>query len=487
MVSSAEGGFVSDLNHARYRGMPELAPATPETLAAPTFVDRRRSQFADGELPLPAMPRRIEETGLDLLFLAELCGKMIFLRGKYQLADLSAQIALPPVVLNPVLDFMRAEHLAEISRRGSQEGDVEYQLTEEGKRRAIDNLRRCQYAGPAPITLADYTREIERHSVGNLEIRAPMVQRVFADLIVAPEVLDHFGAAMNSGRAIFVYGPAGSGKTYMAERLCRLLGGGVGVPHALLVDGEIIQVFDPLVHRPLAPREAAPGSLIDRRQQLDRRWVLCERPVVMTGGELTLSMLDLHFDTGSRFYQAPPHLKANNGIFIIDDLGRQLVAPRDLMNRWIVPLDRRCDFLALHTGYKFRVPFDVVVVLSTNLRPTDLADDAFLRRMGYKIYIGPVTVAAYRQLCEQYCTALAVDFSAEGFAVLVDELHAGHQRPLLACYPRDLLGMVRDFAIYENVAAVMTPAALRRAWNAYFVTDAPPTPGGESAGKGSAL
>ena len=456
MVSSAEGGFVSDLNHARYRGMPELAPATPETLAAPTFVDRRRSQFADGELPLPAMPRRIEETGLDLLFLAELCGKMIFLRGKYQLADLSAQIALPPVVLNPVLDFMRAEHLAEISRRGSQEGDVEYQLTEEGKRRAIDNLRRCQYAGPAPITLADYTREIERHSVGNLEIRAPMVQRVFADLIVAPEVLDHFGAAMNSGRAIFVYGPAGSGKTYMAERLCRLLGGGVGVPHALLVDGEIIQVFDPLVHRPLAPREAAPGSLIDRRQQLDRRWVLCERPVVMTGGELTLSMLDLHFDTGSRFYQAPPHLKANNGIFIIDDLGRQLVAPRDLMNRWIVPLENRIDYMSLHTGRKFEIPFDVLVIFSTNLPPKDLVDEAFLRRLRHKIEITDPSYEEYREIFKRVSAQKGVTYSDQGLAYLLQEYYIKRNRKLRASHPRDLCDQILDIARYNNINPEMS-------------------------------
>lgn len=463
---------MSELDVARYRGMPETS-AGRDAFAAP-FVERRRSQFAEGEQALPPMPRRIEDTGLELLFLAELCGKLIFLRGKLALSALANQVALPPVVLNPVLDFMRAEHLAEVARRGSQEGDVEYQLTEEGKRRAIESLQRCQYVGPAPVTLADYTREVERHSIGGLQIRAEMIKRVFADLIVAPEVLDQFGAAMNSGRAIFVYGPAGSGKTYLAERLCRLLGGAVGVPHALRIDGEIIQIFDPLVHRPLADREhsATEGStLLERRHQLDRRWVLCERPVVMTGGELTLAMLDLHFDAASRFYQAPPHLKANNGIFIVDDLGRQLVAPRDLMNRWIVPLDQRCDFLALHTGYKFRVPFDVLVVMSTNLRPTDLADEAFLRRLGYKIHLGPVAPGAYRQLCERYCASFEVTFDRAGFDVLVEELHGPQQRPLLACYPRDLIGMVRDFALYDGVDAALTPSAVRRAWAVYFVPD----------------
>ena len=466
---------VSDLNVAHYRGMPaapfEGDPQASDVVLTPAFTERRRRQFAAGESPMPEMPRSVEDTGLDFLFIADLVGKIVFQRGKYALADLAMHVGLSAVVLTTVLDFMRAEHLAEISRRGSSEGDVEYQLTEEGKRRAIESLRRCQYAGPAPVTLAAYTREIERHSVGALEIRAAMVQRVFADLVISPTVLDCFGAAMNSGRAIFVYGPAGSGKTYMAERLCRLLGGAVAVPHAVVVDGEIIQVFDPLVHKPAPEPTRGPGSLIDQRQQVDRRWVLCERPVAMTGGELSLAMLDLHFDEGSRFYQAPPHLKANNGIFIIDDLGRQLAAPRDIMNRWIVPLDRRCDYLSLHTGYKFRVPFDVVVVFSTNLKPSDLADEAFLRRLGYKIYVGPVAASDYRQICEKYCAELNVRFDAAAFDFLVNELHATAGKPLLACYPRDLIGQVRDFAIYDGVAAEMSERSLRRAWTTYFVAD----------------
>jgi hypothetical protein len=443
---------------------------------SPLGDERRRPEDASADSPsgqafVPLMPRSLEECGLEPLFIAELVGKIVFRRGKISLRDLSAYICLPPVLLNPLLDFMRSEHLLEVSRRGSSDGDVEYQLTDEGKRRATDALQRCLYAGPAPVTLPAYVKELERHSVGALEIRAERVRQEFSDLVISQTVLDSFGAAMNSGRAIFVYGPAGSGKTYMAERLCRLLGGAVAIPHALLVDGEIIQVFDPLVHRPV-PQAERSGSLIDRRSLCDTRWVLCERPVVMTGGELTLSMLDLRFDASTRYYQAPPHLKANNGIFIIDDLGRQLVAPRDLMNRWIVPLDRRCDFLTLHTGYKFRVPFDVVVVFSTNMQPSDLADEAFLRRIGYKIHLGAVPATDYRMIAERCCEELAVRFDAAAFDFLVNDLHARTGRPLLACYPRDLIGQVRDFAIYDGTERALSEASLRRAWNSYFVAEA---------------
>ncbi|MFC5301300.1 ATP-binding protein [Azospira restricta] len=441
-----------------------------DAVDAPASGERRRGGAGDPLPAAPMSPRSLDECGLDLLFLADLAGKIIFQRGKISLTSLTAHICLPAVVVTPVIDFMRGEHLAEIARRGASEGDVEYQLTEEGKRRAIESLRRCQYAGPAPVTLQAYTETVEVHSVGALEIHADDVHREYSDLVISQRILDSFGAAMNSGRAIFVYGPAGSGKTYMAERLCRLLGGTIAVPHAVVVDGEVIQVFDPLVHKPIPPVERT-ERLIDRRRQPDARWVICHRPVVMTGGELTLSMLDLHFDQSTRFYQAPPHFKANNGIFIIDDLGRQLVSPRDLMNRWIVPLDRRCDYLALHTGYKFRVPFDVVVVFSTNVKPTDLADEAFLRRLGYKIFIGPVPEHDYREIFERCCTEYGVRFDAAAFDFLVKEMHVRANRPLLACYPRDLVGQIRDFAIYEGSERAMSESTLKRAWASYFVSD----------------
>lgn len=445
-------------------------PAVPER--PDSLPERRRADVGDGHPAgnLPRLPRTVEETGLDFLFITNLLLKTLFLSGKLSLADLGSHSCLSRTVLDTALTFLRSERQVEIARRGSSDGDVEYQLTGEGRQRVVEGLQRCQYAGPAPVTLADYTRIVEAHSIGHTRVVRAEVHQAFADVIVPPDLLDQFGAAMNSGRAMFVYGPAGSGKTYLAERLCRLLGGAVPVPHAVLVDGEVIQVLDPLVHKAM-PAPQRPGGLIDRREMQDRRWQLCQRPVVLTGGELNLPMLDLHFDENSRFYQAPPHFKANNGIFIVDDLGRQLVAPRDLMNRWIVPMDRRCDYLALHTGYKFRVPFDVVVVFSTNLKPGDLADEAFLRRLGYKIHIGPVSEADYRRLCEKYCTELKIIFKEETFEYLLRELHGKESRPLLACYPRDLISQVNDLAIYTGADRILTKSAIRQAWESYFVIE----------------
>ena len=291
---------------------------------------------------------------------------------------------------------------------------------------------------------------------------------MFAGIVAKPAVLDQIGAAMNSGRAMFLYGPAGSGKTFLAEHLRGLMKGSIVVPHAIVVGNEIIQVFDPLVHEPVESSSPG-GGTFDRPAPGDGRWVLCKRPVVLSGGELKLEMLDLDYDEGTRYYQAPPHVKANNGIYVVDDLGRQLVAPRDLMNRWIVPLDRRKDYLSLRTGHKFAIPFDVVVVFSTNLRPADLVDEAFLRRLGYKIYLGPMSEAEYRAVFEGVCTEFGIAFSEPMFQHLLRHHHDREDKPRLACYPRDILSQLRDFAIYEGTAPQLTAENLDRAWHNYFV------------------
>ncbi|RJF92841.1 ATP-binding protein [Noviherbaspirillum saxi] len=414
---------------------------------------------------MPGSPKTVRETGLDRLLIIELIGKTIFLFGKIHLPILAARLKLSINVLNEVLGFMVAEHMAEIVRRGASDIDVEYQLTDAGKQRAGEFMSRCRYIGPAPVTLSAYREMIERQSVRSNRVTQQDLAAAFADFTLNPGVRDQVGAAMNSGRPLFLYGPAGSGKTYLAEKLGRLMHGLVAVPHAIVVENEIIQVFDPLIHQAV-PIEPASESL-DRRTS-DGRWLMCQRPIVLTGGELTLPMLELRYDYGTGFYQAPPHFKANSGIFIVDDLGRQQVAPKDLMNRWIVPLDRACDHLTLHTGYKFTVPFDVSVVFSTNLRPESLADESFMRRLGYKIHVGPMSEGEYRDVLREHGRALGVDYDESGFRYLVDELHAKGERPLLACYPRDLLGQVVDYARYRGEPPAMTAQALKQAWSTYF-------------------
>lgn len=420
--------------------------------------------------PLPRAPRTPEETGLPFLFLAELIAKMLFIRGQVRLVELSAHLKLPVSVLDPLIVFLRAEKLCEVTRRGGSgtDADLTYNLTDLGRARAADFLSRNAYAGPAPVTLAAYCAQVTAQSVAQMCITREDMAHEFANIVVSPILLEQLGAAVNSGRAIFVHGPAGGGKTYLAEHMTGLLKGNISVPYAILVDGEVVQIYDPMVHRPVndAPEKT---SAFDKRIPLDIRWVRAMRPAVVTGGELTLNMLDLQFDHGRRFYQAPPHLKANNGIFIIDDLGRQRCSPIELMNRWIVPMDRRVDYLSLHTGYKFQVPFDVIVVFSSNLPPEQLADGSFLRRLGYKIHVGSMTEPQYEQIFRQVCEEFHVPYSDEAFRYLLHELHYKEMRPLLACYPRDILAQIRDLARYEGKAPNLDSEVLDWAWNNYFV------------------
>ncbi len=273
---------------------------------------------------------------------------------------------------------------------------------------------------------------------------------------------------MNSGRALFLHGLAGSGKTYLAERLRDLLSGSIAVPHALMVDGEVIPFFDSMQHVQVEEETPATAGL-DRGNAPDLRWVRgVRRPAALAGGELTLDMLDLRFDPHTRLYQAPPHLKSNNGIFVIDDLGRQRCTPESLMNRWIVPMDRNVDYLSLHTGYTFQVPFDVIVVFSSNFVPQRLSDGAFLRRLGYKIEVPPASEAEYAQLFRQACADTGVAFDSAAFDYLL-ACHAGRGVPLLACYPRDLLRQLRDLARYEDRVPQLSREALDWAWDNYFV------------------
>lgn len=424
---------------------------------------------AVSELHYPKAPQSVDETGINAIFLVELLSKILYLNGQMRMAEISSHTRLSFSVLEPLLDFMRAEKLCEIIRQGDTSATITYSMTEFGRSRAQDFLQKNQYCGVAPVTLEDYTRQVKLQSVHQMKVAKETVFEAFTGIVLRESILDQFGAAINSGRAIFVYGPPGAGKSFTAEHLTNLMSGNPLIPHAILVDNQIIQVFDPLIHIPVLEKPVS--SPLERRITYDTRWIPCQRPVVITGGELTLSMLNLDFDQNSRFYQAPPQIKANNGLLIVDDLGRQLVSPQQLMNRWIVPLDRSVDYQALHTGTKFMVPFDMIVVFSTNLQPSALADEAFLRRLGYKIYLGPLHEDEYLGICQQVCQSYSVPFSSAGFRYLVDELHKEHKKPLLACIPRDLIGQVRDYALYQGLQPNMDKDMLDWAWNNYYARD----------------
>ncbi|MDN4055908.1 ATP-binding protein [Massilia sp. YIM B02763] len=419
-------------------------------------------------------PRTVEDTGLPFLFLVELVAKVLHRRGQLRLPELASHLKLGVGVIDPLITFLRAEKLCEVARVGSSgtDADLCYQLTDAGRARAATALARNAYAGPAPVTLAAYTAQVAAQSVGNVQVTRAAMADAFSGIVVNPQVLAQLGAGMNSGRALFMYGLAGSGKTYLAERLRDLLTGAIAVPYALMVDGEVIPFFDGVQHVPAGVCELAPTG-IDRGSAPDARWVRdVRRPAALAGGELTLEMLDLRFDPHTRLYQAPPHLKSNNGIFIIDDLGRQRCTPEALMNRWIVPMDRNVDYLTLHTGHTFQVPFDVIVVFSSNFVPQRLSDGAFLRRLGYKIEVPPASRDEYEQLFRQACARTGVAFDGGAFDYLL-RLHRERDVPLLACHPRDLLRQLSDLARYEDRAPELSSRTLDWAWDNYFAAAAP--------------
>ncbi|MEY4156554.1 MAG: hypothetical protein RJB64_1275 [Pseudomonadota bacterium] len=417
--------------------------------------------------PDPAEVPVADTTSLPAAFLTDLALRHFSRLGELKLFQISHNLGMAVPLVDSLLTNMRKLGLLEVPRRGDLEGDVSYALTESGERLARLSYEKCNYVGPAPVTLPEYVDRVGAQSRHQVPLRAAHLRQAMGDLVIDQAMLPTLGSALNSGKAIYLYGDSGSGKTYLAEHLINTLEGHIWVPHAIYVDGEVIQVRDPIVHRPApAPATSMPG--LTREVAPDGRWVLIERPVVFAGGELTLDMLDLNYDPHTRLHMAPPQMKANNGIFVIDDFGRQRVSPHELMNRWIVPLDRRVDYLALNTGTKFTVPFDVHVVFSSNLAPEELVDPAFARRLGYKIHLLPMSVESYRAVVAQACARSGVPPDPVGIDYLVNTLHQRHLQPYLPNQPFDVISKIADRARYLEEPPRMTPEVLDWAWATYF-------------------
>jgi hypothetical protein len=425
-----------------------------------------------------------DASGLPDSFLVELLLRHFARMGELRLFELSQRLGLNAPRIEALLTHMRTLRLVEVPRRGTIEGDVSYALTDLGQKQARLAFEKCQYVGPAPVTLDEYTRMVRDQSLRLHPTTAPQLKDAMGNLVIDAELLPSLGSALNSGKAIYLHGPSGSGKTYLAEHLVKTLHGHIWVPHAVYVDGEVILVFDPMVHRVVEEpalterrlsRDAVPEERrLARDVMPDGRWVHTERPVVMTGGELTVQMLDLEFDSVSRLYVAPPQMKANNGIFVVDDLGRQRISPRELLNRWIVPLDRHVDYLALHTGNKFQVPFDATVIFSSNLTPDELTDPAFSRRLGYKIPIGALSKEGYREVIAQACQRVGLAFDTQAVDFMIDHLHPSYDQAYLPCIPYDVISKIRDRALYLGQSPRLTPALIEWAWKMYFgVNDQP--------------
>ena len=428
----------------------------------------------------PPEPTSIAETGVGIGFLNDLVLKIVYFYGNITGQQLSEVTKLPYLgVLDKVLEFLKLEEYVDIvgAQGGFSERSFQYVIATKGRIKVNEVLDRSQYAGPAPVPLDDYVAMVNRQAVGDMIVQNRTVRDAFQGLVINDRMLDKIGPAANSARSLFLYGPPGNGKTTIAEGIANMLGGHVLIPYAVEVDGQVIKVFDPLNHRPVEqPAQPAPepvaqfsGAAVAGPAQPDRRWVMCKRPQVIVGGELILEQLELIFDPIAKIYEAPYQLKANGGLFLIDDFGRQKCRPQDLLNRWIVPLEKKVDYLALQTGKKLQVPFDVLIVFSTNLSPKDLVDDAFLRRIRHKLEVPNPSPDEYRQIFQIVCKNKKIPYSDEGLRYLIQEHYLKVRRDLRACHPRDLCDQILDEAKYRGIQPAMNKELLDRACEAYFV------------------
>jgi len=422
--------------------------------------------------PAPRVPMTLEEAGLRADFLEHLLVKTLY-TGEATGLVVADRIRLPFFMLEPLIEHARVERLVEVrgaTGSGSAAG-YRYTLTDAGRDRARQYLDANQYIGPAPVPLTAYVAEMRALMAARGYIDRERLRRGFSHLVIGDNILEQLGPAVNAGKALFLYGPPGNGKTVIAEGLGRTIGGDMYMPHAIEIDGHIITMYDPINHESLEI-DADPSSLIALAPR-DRRWVRIRRPVVLVGGELTMEMLDLSFNPLAKFYEAPIQLKANGGVFLVDDFGRQRMRPQDLLNRWIVPLESRVDYLTLHTGKKFQVPFDVLAVFATNLNPASLADEAFLRRIPYKIPINDPTLDQFTRIFELNCCARNLKFHQVMVAYLQRRHYAPHNRPMRSCHPRDLLEHITALCRYQGREPVINRELLDAACAAYFVDDAP--------------
>lgn len=412
-------------------------------------------------------PQTLAATGLPAAFLCELIEKHLFEGGVLSMRDLVVRTALSGRLLEELLGFLRKEGRIEVRAQLGDQPGLGYAVTERGRGSAMASLMASGYVGPTPVPLTHYAEVVRLQSVRGHKVTRERMSAAFLDTVLDPAMLDRLGPALNSGKAIFVYGAPGTGKTFITQRLARLFADTCLIPHAIAIGDTVVRVFDSSVHRQF--QENSPVVMLNRGH--DPRYVLCTRPLVITGGELTADMLEVQFDPATRQYRAPLQVKANGGMLILDDLGRQRIPPNAVLNRWILPMEEGVDYLSMNTGQHFRTPFDVILVFSTNLRPQDLVDDAFLRRIGYKIGFHPLDAEKYHLIWQRVCETNGVRYEPAICQFMIDSLYAPNATALLPCHPRDLIGMALDRAAYLDEGNRLSTGALQWAWDNYFVND----------------
>ncbi len=417
-------------------------------------------------------PKSLAETGLEESVLVDLALKIIHRNGYARGIDIADVIALPFAdVTEAIIDRLKEEKFVEA--RGGQDfgkSTMEFSLTERGRNKVTEAMSRNTYIGPAPIPFDRYRRAVALQGIREVTVTREQMKEAMKDLIINPRVFSLMGPAANSGHSMFLFGKPGNGKTSVAERLARCLGGEVYTPHAVEFAGSIIKVYDEIVHKrvdaKIDPNDVAAKV---RAGSIDLRWVKTQRPFVMVGGELTLENLDLIYHEYSKFYEAPFQMKANCGIFLIDDFGRQACRPQELLNRWIVPLESRVDFLTLHTGQKINVPFNELIIFSTNLEPKDLVDEAFLRRIKFKIGFDSPTYEEMVKIFEAMCAAKGIEFSEEAVKYIWNRQYVEKKFEPRSVHPRDVLGQIESIAKYYAVPPKLAKELIDRACDSYFV------------------
>ncbi len=424
---------------------------------------------------VPREPKTVPETGLNMPFLFDMVLRTIYNRGRLTGSELATELKLNQAVLTTVLPLMRKQTLIDVvgQKPGMGDAGMEYEIKPpKGTFAVEDALKKTEYVGPAPVPFVDYIESVSLQTIKNIVVTRRNIEAAFSDLIITESVFNEIGPAINSAASIFLFGFPGNGKTSVAERITRLMGDNIYIPNAIEVGGSIIKLYDPTVHELVETEVRESGSVLSllKGASYDQRYVLIKRPTIVVGGELIMPMLDLKYNPIGRFYEAPVHMKANGGIFMIDDFGRQQLRPMDLLNRWIVPLEKRYDYLTTVTGNKIEIPFDELLIFSTNLDPTQLADEAFLRRIKFKIEIRDPDEAQWRQIWRLVCKSRRIDYEDKAIDYLIEKWYKPFTRPFRMCHPRDILDQMINIAKYNMERCSFSPDLIDAGCTTYFIS-----------------
>ncbi|MBK9167750.1 MAG: ATP-binding protein [Bryobacterales bacterium] len=418
----------------------------------------------------PAVPERIGDTGLAETNLEQLILKTLHFSGELLGRELASGLGLKFSLIEPLVENLRRQRMLEVKGSlGYGAVSAVYTLSENGRARAREYLETNQYSGRAPVAMEQYVEAVRSQRLHNGWLTREALVEAYRHMVVTDDIFNQIGPAVNSGKSFLLYGKPGNGKTYLAEALFNLESSPIFVPYAVEYQGLIIKIFDPVYHIPIAAETES--VIVNRDSSHDQRWVLCKRPFIVTGGELTLDMLDLTYIETAKIYDAPFQMKANNGIYLIDDFGRQRVSPAEVLNRWIVPMDRRVDYLRFITGGKVEVPFETFLIFSTNLRAEHLGDEAFLRRIAYKMFLRSPEVAEFQQIFDRFCAQQKIACAPPVRDDLIERHFRGKGRPMRRCHPRDLISHAIDIIHFDRLPFVLTSDLLDQAVASCFVDE----------------